>query len=344
MKPLGPYALSGVNPQPFNVEWDNVAQPPIGVDIQNQSSLLLQLQIAGQSLWLTPWTARYFPVPSAATYVAVTPSIEEPPTSADPLTVTGTLYQVGDTPPIIVERALTGLAVASAISGIAQVAGSQVSLVNSPFTFTASPQTETFPLPVNCPPIAGLLIVPFPSMGGYTPGAITVKGHDTGTTYFDPFPLNKKPLICDFSSIADPDGVDITWQHFGGAGTSSRISVVGLQDSQVTKPVHGAQAEGPTLWKSGGTGAGAFTLFQVPNNGQYRVWSAWVNDFGGSGNCRTVITDGINSIIESPNVKGDSLTFEGGLPIGALVTLQVVSSGGVSPLGFGGVAYSIDAP
>lgn len=107
MLPLGPYQLSVTNLTPIQVEWDQLAQPPIGIDLQNNSGLLLETEIAGQSQWVQPWTASYFPLPSATISILVTPQSAIIPSSGDPLTLTANIYQVGDTPPAITTRNLT---------------------------------------------------------------------------------------------------------------------------------------------------------------------------------------------------------------------------------------------
>lgn len=86
------------------------------------SGMLLEVEVNGQNLWLLPWTARYFPVAAASSGLTVLPQSEIVPTSSDPLQLTAILYQQGDIAPVIVERALTGIAAAvSGITGMVEI-------------------------------------------------------------------------------------------------------------------------------------------------------------------------------------------------------------------------------
>lgn len=122
---LGPYNLSATNPQPINVEWDSLSQPPIGVELSNISGLICQVQIGGQNYWLEPWTARYFSVASASIGCEVIPTADISPAQADPLRLVGMVYQIGDTPPSSEVRSLAGLALTAALSSEVTLANGQ---------------------------------------------------------------------------------------------------------------------------------------------------------------------------------------------------------------------------
>lgn len=128
---LGPYALSATVESPFDIEWDNVAQPPLGVEIENISGLLHQVTVGASQYWLDPWTARYFPVAANSVKVSVQPVGDLSPAAADPLRMLATLYQQGDIPPSLVPRSLSSLALEAGISGVVSLAnGSVVGLAN----------------------------------------------------------------------------------------------------------------------------------------------------------------------------------------------------------------------
>lgn len=123
---LGPYGLSATVGTELQVQWGAVSQPPIGIELENISGILLEVAVAGQQYWLSPWTARYFPVPSNAIGVDLVSDGELAPSQADPMRLLATLYQQGDTAPSLTPRPLSSLSLLAGISGDVTLANGTV--------------------------------------------------------------------------------------------------------------------------------------------------------------------------------------------------------------------------
>lgn len=238
-----------------------------------------------------------------------------------------TIGQITSALNVVVTNALT--AAVSSVAGNVSTFGAQEHLTNSPFSFTGSPQTQNFPLPGGGPSLDGLMIIPYPSNAGQSTGKITVVGHTTGVTYLATA-ISSAPFVCDFSSSADTGGVDVTFSLIGGAGSSCKIGVVGLNRSQIVRPVHGALAEGPAWAPAGARSVNgvAALLLSTANNSQYRIWGFLLSGLSTSASSGLAsITVAATSIgqLEVP-ANGTTTTgfgIEGGIPIPGNVNVNV---------------------
>lgn len=246
MQTLGPYTLAATG-APFQVEWGGTAQPSIGIDLENISGLLLTVEVNGQNFWLLPWTAKYVPIPGNTTSLTVIPGSEVEANIADPLKLTAVLYQVGDTPPVIVERQLTGLATVAAIDGTVNVQGNinivgSADIIVSQQSITMGVGNNNFPITIPSG-ISSIAIAITGASGGGGYGRTTNRyqitaGQQVGPTQFVEAPIGYGVAV-DFDTVymdVIPGDTYISINNMGTASYTALLTIVGygLPAAQVT--------------------------------------------------------------------------------------------------------------
>jgi hypothetical protein len=196
------------------------------------------------------------------------------------------------------------------------------------------------------------MIVPDPNAAvAGTPITVSVTGVTTGATYLQQGAIAgsgiASPLVFDFSTAADPGGIKVTWTVLNSsAGSGNTFRVIGLNRSQLVRPVHGNLAESPNLNASGtATNGAAVTVLPISRGNQYRIWNMVISVFNGAASSQAAFLDfGAVRVIPILLGAGQSatipITFEGGYPLQGLLNITVEAPGTGTIIAT--VFYSID--
>lgn len=209
---LAPVVLTG-NTQVINFSAQANSGQSWAIRVSNESAYALQIQIAGDTHWLDPWTADVWTPAQKVTQITVMPTTLISISGAPAVSLLITLAEEGESFPGVYPMALT-----REISGSVQAVDTPEVLINTVHT----PRNVTTNLTITVDPAVQGLIINTPSANSAFQ-SLVVNGATTNTLYYSAFAISPNNFELPVSFGINPS-VDssyiLTWVYSGGTSAT----------------------------------------------------------------------------------------------------------------------------